>query len=60
MIDHNFDPGLLKFQESRQTVSHSFVQVWAGMTTERCRRVLKSHAEFTNLPDKDQVHILLV
>ena len=35
-------------------VGITFVRSFIGMITERVRRVLKSHPEFNNLPDKDQ------
>ena len=45
---------LVVLLESSCSVSPSFVQAWAVMTSERVRRVLKSHPEFSNMPGKEQ------
>jgi hypothetical protein len=45
---------LIMLMHSNKPVGPMFVQSWVGMTTERVRRVLKSHSEFTNLPDREQ------
>ena len=45
---------LILLLHSNKPVRPMFVQSWVGLTTERVRRVLKSHPEFTNLPDREQ------
>jgi hypothetical protein len=46
---------LTNLLQTGKPVSETFVSSWMGMMTERVRRVLRIHPEFSNLTDREQV-----